>query len=109
MLQRGSSGDEQYRRGQVEEPGEGDLGGGDTQSLSRCLDGGCTENWLLRIEGGAQRKKWDKGNAIRPTGVEDILAGGIGQVIGILYAGDVNQRLSGPVLLQIDVTQSNPP
>src|ERR1700677_1052928 len=77
--------------------------------MSRRLDGGCTKNWLLRIEGGAQRKKWDKGNAIRPAGVEDILSGSISQVVGILHAGDVNQRLRGPVLLQVDVTQSNPP
>src|ERR1700677_4277493 len=77
--------------------------------MSRRLDGGCTKNWLLRIEGGAQRKKWDKGNAIRPAGVEDILSGSISQVVGILHAGDVNQRLTGPVLLQVHVAQSNPP
>ena len=61
-----------------------------TQPMGRCLDRRRTENWLLAIEGGAQRERMGQ-RECRPTaGVQsDILSGSISQVVRILHAGDV--------------------
>jgi hypothetical protein len=102
-----SSGDEKNVGGPVEQPGQGHLGRGDGESAGRGLHRRGRQDGLLTVEGRSQWKERNEGDLIGSASSEDVLAGHVGQVVGVLDTGDGDGGQGGTVLIEINVAQSD--
>src|SRR5690348_15657433 len=96
MNARAGSGDQQHVRGEVEQPGEGDLGRGGVQPGRQRGEYGAGEQVVVNITGPAQRAEGNEGDAA---------SGAFGQNIGRSLVGQVEQVLNADDLGLVDGSQ----